>query len=91
MASWVRTITSPFRKACTIFNQQQPNTNRPDHKSHHHQRGTATGGHSEERTSTGRLKLHGEVMACGYEDVQVMWSILDMKSNPCTTTAALTS
>lgn len=24
--------------------------------------------------------LHGEVMACGYEDVQVMWSILD-KSN----------
>ena len=49
------------------------------------------GGHSEERTSTGRLQLHGEVMACGYEDVQVMWFILDMKSNPCTTTAALTS
>lgn len=23
------------------------------------------------------MDLHGEVMACGYEDVQVMWSILD--------------
>lgn len=23
------------------------------------------------------MKLHGEVMACGYEDVHVMWSILD--------------
>ena len=22
------------------------------------------------------IDLHGEVMACGYEDVQVMWSIL---------------
>lgn len=27
------------------------------------------------------MDLHGEVMACGYEDVQVMWSILD-KSKP---------
>ncbi|OAY73571.1 uncharacterized protein LOC109709709 [Ananas comosus] len=24
-----------------------------------------------------RLKLHGEVMACSYEDVHVLWSILD--------------
>jgi hypothetical protein len=24
-----------------------------------------------------RAKLHGEVMACAYEDVQVMWSMLD--------------
>lgn len=23
------------------------------------------------------MDLHGEVMACAYEDVQVMWSILD--------------
>ena len=23
-----------------------------------------------------RAKLHGEVMACAYEDVQVMWSML---------------
>ncbi|CAL9153707.1 unnamed protein product [Musa hybrid cultivar] len=28
-----------------------------------------------------RMALHGEVMACSYHDVQVMWSILD-KSNP---------
>ncbi|KAJ8491485.1 hypothetical protein OPV22_013206 [Ensete ventricosum] len=27
------------------------------------------------------VKLHGEVMACTYEDVRVMWSILD-KSRP---------
>lgn len=24
-----------------------------------------------------RAKLHGEVMACAYDDVQVMWSMLD--------------
>jgi hypothetical protein len=24
-----------------------------------------------------RAKLHGEVMDCAYEDVQVMWSMLD--------------
>ena len=29
------------------------------------------------------MDLHGEVMACAYEDVQVMWSILDKsKSTP---------
>ncbi|KAK9287962.1 hypothetical protein L1049_016407 [Liquidambar formosana] len=64
MASWVRTITSPFRKACTFFNHQPR-----DHKksqSGHENRG---------------MDLQGEVMACGYEDVQVMWSILD-KSKP---------
>lgn len=27
------------------------------------------------------MDLRGEVMACGYEDVQVMWSMLD-KSSP---------
>ncbi|KAK1549025.1 hypothetical protein Q3G72_032923 [Acer saccharum] len=31
------------------------------------------------------MDLHGEVMACGYEDVQVMWSTLDKsKSAACT-------
>lgn len=30
------------------------------------------------------MDLHGEVMACAYEDVQVMWSILDKsKSTTC--------
>lgn len=33
------------------------------------------------------LALHGEVMACGYEDVRVMWSILDKsKANACNLT-----
>ena len=33
--------------------------------------------------------LHGEVMACGYEDVQVMWSILDKsKSTACNITSS---
>ncbi|CAL9133329.1 unnamed protein product [Musa textilis] len=40
----------------------------------------------EKKTPTGHdrssiVKLHGEVMACTYEDVRVMWSILD-KSRP---------
>ncbi|KAG9140569.1 hypothetical protein Leryth_016056 [Lithospermum erythrorhizon] len=64
MASWVRTITSPFRKACTFFNHPTSSNN----KSHQGQ---------DKRI----MDLQGEVMACGYEDVQVMWSILD-KSNP---------
>ena len=34
------------------------------------------------------MDLHGEVMACAYEDVQVMWSILDKsKSSTCNITS----
>ncbi|XP_058077536.1 uncharacterized protein LOC131225943 [Magnolia sinica] len=62
MASWVRTITSPFRKACTFFNHTKEKKSQPVHGSP-------------------GMDLHGEVMACAYEDVQVMWSILD-KSKP---------
>ncbi|KAL3632586.1 hypothetical protein CASFOL_025570 [Castilleja foliolosa] len=69
MASWVRTITSPFRKACTFFN----------HNHHHRDKKSQQG---EEHRA---MDLQGEVMACGYEDVQVMWSILD-KSKPRTCT-----
>uniref|UniRef100_A0A7N0UIA1 Uncharacterized protein n=1 Tax=Kalanchoe fedtschenkoi TaxID=63787 RepID=A0A7N0UIA1_KALFE len=67
MASWVRTITSPFKKACSFFNHQQRERKSPQ-------------GHEIQRT----MDLQGEVMACGYEDVQVMWSILDKsKSRNC--------
>ncbi|KAG1328307.1 hypothetical protein COCNU_01G022410 [Cocos nucifera] len=65
MGSWVRAITSPFRKACTLFSPPPR-----DKKSQ-----TAAGYDHH------GLKLHGEVMACSYEDVRVMWSILD-KSRP---------
>lgn len=35
------------------------------------------------------MDLHGEVMACGYEDVHVMWSILDKsKSSSCNITSS---
>ncbi|KAG6504882.1 hypothetical protein ZIOFF_037230 [Zingiber officinale] len=57
--SWVRIITSPFRKAYTIISSPR------DKKSQ------AGDGRS------GPLELHGEVMACAYEDVRVMWSMLD--------------
>jgi hypothetical protein len=30
-----------------------------------------------ERTTSSSTQLYGEVMACTYEDVQVMWSMLD--------------
>ncbi|KAK9161883.1 hypothetical protein Syun_008224 [Stephania yunnanensis] len=70
-SNWVRTITYPFRKARTFFDQ---NASSKDNKSqqagHHHH-------HHDNRV----VDLQGEVMACAYEDVQVMWSILD-KSNP---------
>ncbi|CAL9037543.1 unnamed protein product, partial [Musa banksii] len=63
MGSWVRTITSPFRKACTLINPPRQKNPQPEAHDRH------------------RMALHGEVMACSYHDVQVMWSILD-KSNP---------
>ncbi|XVE65449.1 hypothetical protein DITRI_Ditri08aG0000500 [Diplodiscus trichospermus] len=66
MASWKKTITSPFKKACTFFNQQ------PRDKK------------SQREHENRVIDLHGEVMACTYEDVQVMWSILDKsKSTAC--------
>lgn len=41
-----------------------------------------TGAEHEKRVMD--LQLQGEVMACAYEDVQVMWSILDKsKSIAC--------
>ncbi|WOL16406.1 hypothetical protein Cni_G25193 [Canna indica] len=65
MGSWVRTITTPFRKACTLIRPPSDH-NKPQ-----------PAGHNDRH----RMALHGEVMACSYHDVQVMWSILD-KSSP---------
>ncbi|XP_022935724.1 uncharacterized protein LOC111442547 [Cucurbita moschata] len=79
MASWKKTITSPIRKACTIFNQHP----RDSKKSH-------SDSDSEQEKRVDVRDLQGEVMACGYEDVQVMWSILD-KTNSTTTAAAATT
>ncbi|KAJ1402990.1 hypothetical protein SESBI_27596 [Sesbania bispinosa] len=73
MASWKKTITTPFKKACTFFNQQPTR----DQKK------------SQTEQERGVMDLHGEVMACGYEDVQVMWSILDRsKSTACNITSS---
>ncbi|EEF43210.1 uncharacterized protein LOC8262599 [Ricinus communis] len=75
MTSWKKTITSPFKKACTFFNHQQPTRD--------HNKSQLPG--NENRA----MDLHGEVMACGYEDVQVMWSILDKsKSTNCNFTSS---
>ncbi|CAN8269177.1 unnamed protein product [Cochlearia groenlandica] len=64
MASWKKTIATPFKKAATFFNQppQKDAKSKEDH----------------ERRMV--IELQGDVMACGYDDVLVMWSILD-KSN----------
>ncbi|XP_066314214.1 uncharacterized protein [Miscanthus floridulus] len=67
MGSWVRTITTPFRKACTIFGPQKDGGKKTQ------QPNSAMAQHVDAE----RAKLHGEVMACAYEDVQVMWSMLD--------------
>ncbi|CAM8940185.1 unnamed protein product [Rhodiola kirilowii] len=74
MVSWVRTITSPFR-ACTFFNHQQ----------HQSREKKCQPGEYDNRI----LDLHGEVMACPYQDVQVMWSILDKtNSRACSINAS---
>jgi hypothetical protein len=40
----------------------------------------AAHGGDPEKTTTSSSQLYGEVMACTYEDVQVMWSMLDKAS-----------
>ncbi|OIW00190.1 hypothetical protein TanjilG_29180 [Lupinus angustifolius] len=70
MASWKKTITTPFKKVSTLFNQQPPRDN------------NAKKAQAEQEKRV--MDLQGEVMACGYEDVQVMWSMLDKsKSTHC--------
>ncbi|EXB80273.1 hypothetical protein L484_025129 [Morus notabilis] len=67
MTTWKKTIASPFKKACTFFNQQPREPNKK----------------SQQGNGSSVMDLQGEVMACAYEDVQVMWSILDKsKSTP---------
>uniref|UniRef100_A0A1J3CVU9 Uncharacterized protein n=1 Tax=Noccaea caerulescens TaxID=107243 RepID=A0A1J3CVU9_NOCCA len=70
MASWKKTIATPFKKAATFFNQPQ--------QSPHNRHANATAREEHKRRAV--EELQGDVMACGYEDVLVMWSILD-KSN----------
>ncbi|KAF3336202.1 hypothetical protein FCM35_KLT18788 [Carex littledalei] len=67
--SWSRrmTWTWPFRKAKTTT----PSSSAP-HDSNNSNQSKGNDHHVK--------ILRGEVMACGYEDVHVMWSILD-KSN----------
>ncbi|RYR75970.1 hypothetical protein Ahy_A01g000568 [Arachis hypogaea] len=104
MASWKKTIATPFKKACTFFNNNnQPaarenNNNHggacphnnvcrtvPDNNNNNNKKSTQT---VEEEKSV--MDLHGEVMACGYEDVRVMWSILDKSKStaPCNITSS---
>lgn len=99
MASWKKTITSPFRKACTFLNQQpRDKKSRPLPGIFIHPSSLSSyspihmytccfsnislsllSGHDNRA-----MDLQGEVMACAYEDVQVMWSILDKsKSTTC--------
>ncbi|EOA36607.1 hypothetical protein CARUB_v10011815mg [Capsella rubella] len=73
MASWKKTIATPFKKAATFFNQPQQSSS--PHSRHH-----ANAKAREEHERRTVQELQGDVMACGYEDVLVMWSILD-KSN----------
>ncbi|XP_062232443.1 uncharacterized protein LOC133929671 [Phragmites australis] len=81
MGSWVRSITSPFRK---MLNPQREQHGK---KTPSHRRQSSAmaphGGEAAERTS----QLYGEVMACTYEDVQVMWSMLD-KARICSAAAS---
>ncbi|CAN8258989.1 unnamed protein product [Cochlearia groenlandica] len=74
MASWKKTIATPFKKAATFFNQNE----QPSQKGCRGGRMDAKAKEEHEKRMV--RELQGEVMACGYDDVLVMWSILD-KSN----------
>ncbi|KAL1832650.1 hypothetical protein ACET3Z_002301 [Daucus carota] len=77
--SWVRTIKSPFRKARTLFNTNQ-NPSAATTKAHKRNKSRQPQGQDDDKKMID-LQLEGEVMACTYEDVQVMWSILDKANN----------
>ncbi|KAL1372891.1 hypothetical protein HN51_002956 [Arachis hypogaea] len=86
MASWKKTIATPFKKACTFFNNNnQPAARENNNNNNNNKKSTQT---VEEEKSV--MDLHGEVMACGYEDVRVMWSILDKSKStaPCNITSS---
>ncbi|WVZ96171.1 hypothetical protein U9M48_041841 [Paspalum notatum var. saurae] len=87
MGSWVRTITTPFRK---MLNPQRDGKKTPRHHHHHHRQSPSSSSAMEEQHS-GEMErtsqLYGEVMACTYEDVQVMWSMLD-KARICSAAAS---
>ncbi|KAF6993656.1 hypothetical protein CFC21_010518 [Triticum aestivum] len=106
MGSWKRTITTPFRKACTMLSPQHGGGRSDDQHGgsghdgkktprtrHHLKRSGAAGaaamaqGEVVESPST-TAQLYGDVMACAYEDVQVMWSMLDNKAKVLDTTAS---
>ncbi|KAL6594664.1 hypothetical protein ACP70R_041231 [Stipagrostis hirtigluma subsp. patula] len=81
MGSWVRTITTPFRK---MLNPQREQHGKKGRR-HHQSSAMVHGGDEAERYSSSQL--YGEVMACTYEDVQVMWNMLD-KARICSATAS---
>ncbi|TKW24520.1 hypothetical protein SEVIR_3G055900v4 [Setaria viridis] len=83
MGSWVRTITTPFRK---MLNPQRDGKKTPRHH-HHHQQQQQSPSAMEHSGEMERSQLYGEVMACTYEDVQVMWSMLD-KARICSAAAS---
>ncbi|WZY97132.1 hypothetical protein YC2023_069461 [Brassica napus] len=70
MTSWKKTIATPFKKAATFFNQPQ--------QTPHNRHANAQAREEHERRTV--KELQSDVMACGYEDVLVMWSILDKSS-----------
>ncbi|KAJ1261530.1 hypothetical protein BS78_09G036700 [Paspalum vaginatum] len=89
MGSWVRTITTPFRK---MLNPQRDGKKTPrHHHNHHQQQSPSSSSSATEEQHSGEMErtsqLYGEVMACTYEDVQVMWSMLD-KARICSAAAS---
>ncbi|CAM0958251.1 unnamed protein product [Alopecurus aequalis] len=100
MGSWKRTITTPFRKACTILSPQHGGRS-DDNQQHGSDAGSgrktprarhqlkqrsgvaaavARGGDVAAESPSTTAQLYGDVMACAYEDVQVMWTMLDNKA-----------
>ncbi|KQK07653.1 uncharacterized protein LOC104582761 [Brachypodium distachyon] len=86
MGSWKRTITSPFRKARTAIlspqqqGQQSGGGGGDTPRARRHKGSSAAAVVEEESPAATAAQLYGDVMACAYEDVQVMWSMLDNKS-----------
>ncbi|GAB2217892.1 hypothetical protein Droror1_Dr00001106 [Drosera rotundifolia] len=76
MGSWFRSITTPFRKSCMFLH---------NHGGEQREKGDMMQMQQREKKSASSkpglenkvMDLQSEVMACGYEDIQVMWSMLD--------------
>ncbi|CAK9251678.1 unnamed protein product [Sphagnum jensenii] len=74
MGWFMRKVTNPFKRMWSAVHSVTESPNRNTKQDHHK--------HEFCRSGQGLGKLYNEVRSCHYEDVQVMWSMLQQSHHP---------